>query len=498
MQVTLAGYNLDREIIDRVGKIIDGYPYRPEDFNYIKDLLICLADESLTPETLSAAYARISRSDKGITELRRIARGSVSRARRTNERIVFGLGHASIAEHAVINLDITDISRLALEELESHRLASYTEASQRYIAMSGDFIIPYEIITAGLEDRFRKDCETLFSGYRDLINMLEQLLSDLPDQDRNMKAREDARYVLPLACKSQVGVTINARIAEWMICNFNRSPLNEIRELGHKMLTSIKRIMPSLIRYTQPNRSLDAAQGEIAHISCSLVPGKIDPDSPAVELIEAPESGENNALAAMLFNAGAGSYSDCLESVKTMNEEEKKKLLVTAHKCISAHEPLRREMELGCFTFSITLSSSAFAQFKRHRIATLIKQNYQPGLRVIIPPNILEVKGEKLFNHCIDISNSLYSLLKEKLEDELGCISQYALTNAHRRRIVFQANARELTHLSRLREDINAQWDIRQIAKEMIRKAREACPALMLFTAGKDTFDKLSEELFGE
>ncbi len=498
MQVTLAGYNLDREIIDRVGKIIDGYPYGPEDFNYIKDLLSCLADESLTPETLSAAYARISRSDKGITELRRITRGSVSRARRTNERIVFGLGHASIAEHAVVNLDITDISRLALEELESHRLASYTEASQRYIAMSGDFIIPYEIITAGLEDRFRKDCETLFSSYRDLINRLEQLFSDLPDQDRNIKAREDARYVLPLACKSQVGVTINARIAEWMICNFNRSPLNEIRELGHKMLTSIKRIMPSLIRYTQPNRSLDTAQDEIAHISRSLVPGKIDPDSPAVELIEAPESGENNALAAMLFSVGAGSYSECLESVKTMNEEEKKKLLVTAHKCISAHEPLRREMELGCFTFSITLSSSAFAQFKRHRIATLIKQNYQPGLGVIIPPNILEVKGEELFKHCIDISNSLYSLLKEKLEDERDCISQYALTNAHRRRIVFQANARELTHLSRLREDINAQWDIRQIAKEMIRKAREACPALMLFTAGKDTFDKLSEELFGE
>lgn len=497
MQVKLAGYNLDREIIDQVAKLCSGFPYKPGDFQYISDLLTQLADESLTPETLSAAYARISRSDKGIAELRREARNSVSRSRRTNERIIFGLGHASIAEHAVVNFDITDISRLAIEELESHRLASYTEASQRYIAMSGDFIIPREVSDAGLEERFCEDCNRLFAGYRELIGKLEGLYTDVAERDRNTKAREDARYVLPLACRSQVGVTINARVVEWMICNFNRSQLDEVREMGHQMLMSVKKIMPSLIRYTEPNRSLDAAQSEISHLSQSVVGSASKGDEPAVQLIESPQHGEQNALAALLFSNGGGSFTKYMSAVEKMSLEERKELLVTAHKCISEHEPVRRELELGSFTFSVTLSSSAFAQLKRHRIATLIAQCYQPELGVTIPRSIIEAGGEEIFDDSIKISNKLYDLLKEKLNNEYSFSAQYALTNAHRRRVLFRANARELTHLSRLREDFHAQWDIRGIATEMIRLAREACPALMLFASGKDRFDKLSDELFG-
>jgi len=497
MQVTLAGYNLDKEIIDKVAKIIDGHPYSPDDYQRLLDLTTWLADESLTPETLSAAYARISRSDKGIGELRRDARASVSRSRRTNERIVFGMGHASIAEHAVVNLDITDISRLALEELESHRLASYTEASQRYIAMSGDFIVPQEVKEAGLEDRFREDCNALFAGYRELISLLEKLYKDLPDRDRNIRSREDSRYVLPLSCRSQVGLTVNARTTEWMIRNFNRSSLAEVRELGQQMLSAVKRILPSLIKYTQPNRSLDTAQSEISRMSRSMIPHTADENEPAVELISAPEQGERNVLAAILFNGGHGSFGDCLAAVETLNPGDRESLLITAHKCISAHEPIRRELELGYFTFSITLSSSAFAQLKRHRISTIITQQYDPVLGVTIPRNILEADGEETFNRCMEISNNLYRVLNEKLEAENKHVSQYALTNAHRRRVLFHANARELTHFSRLRMDIYAQWDIRNIADRMIELAREACPALIMFATGKDTFDKLSEKLFG-
>jgi len=497
MQVSLAGYNIDVEIIEQIARIINEYPYDIEDFDHLTDLLTKLSGETLSPETVAAAYARISRSDKDVKELRREARFSISRTRRTNERIVFGYGHATIAEHAIVNLDITGISRLAIEELESHRLASYTEASQRYIAMTGDFIIPQEVIEAGLEERFRSDCEELFSAYRDLTDKLERKYANLPDRDRNTKTREDARYVLPLASRSQVGVTINARTAEWMIRNFNRSPLAEVRDLGQQMLSAIKRIVPSLIKHTEPNRSLEAAQSEIAYMSQLLVPNKLDENKAAVELIEAPLNDELNALASILFSSGYGSFSRCLSALEKMNSTERETLLIAVHKCISVHEPLRRELELGHFTFSITLSSSAFAQFKRHRIATLIKQRYLPELGVVVPDSIIEVNGEDIFHHSTEVSNNLFELLQDKLNDDNKYAAQYALTNAHKRRVIFKANARELTHFSRLREDTHAQWDIRGIANEMIRLARKACPALMLFASGKDSFDTLSEKLFG-
>ena len=72
----------------------------------------------MTPETLSASYARISRDPRSVDKLRAVARTEVAKARRSNRNIIFKMGHHSIAEHAVFNFDILGVSRLALEEIE--------------------------------------------------------------------------------------------------------------------------------------------------------------------------------------------------------------------------------------------------------------------------------------------------------------------------------------------------------------------------------------------
>jgi len=48
------------------------------------------------------------------------------------------MGHHSVAEHAVFNLDILGVSRYVMEELEKFRLCAYTEKSQRYITLKKD------------------------------------------------------------------------------------------------------------------------------------------------------------------------------------------------------------------------------------------------------------------------------------------------------------------------------------------------------------------------
>ncbi|MDI6616487.1 MAG: FAD-dependent thymidylate synthase, partial [Syntrophaceae bacterium] len=121
MKVILAGYNIDHEVIRECGAVPEGA-------------------ERLTPETLCAAYARISRNPLPVDELRAEARSEVEKARRSNRTIVFEMGHSSIAEHAVFNVDILDVSRLAVEEIEKFRLCSYTEKSQRYIRLEDDFV----------------------------------------------------------------------------------------------------------------------------------------------------------------------------------------------------------------------------------------------------------------------------------------------------------------------------------------------------------------------
>jgi len=72
MKVLLAGYNIDREVIEELKK---HSPPR----------------EDVTPETLSASYARISRDPRAVDKLRAVARAEVDRARRSNQNIIFKL-----------------------------------------------------------------------------------------------------------------------------------------------------------------------------------------------------------------------------------------------------------------------------------------------------------------------------------------------------------------------------------------------------------------------
>ncbi len=495
--MNLAGFNIDTDHYNLVRQVIDEYSHGTIDSVQMSEALKRLAEDPVTPETLSAAYARISRSDKDIHELRRNARASVNRARKSNEQIIFGFGHSSVAEHAVFNLDIGGISRLCIEELEAHRLASFTESSQRYIRASGGFIIPDEILEIGYGDRFTDHCRDLFKVYRELTERLEAYHAALPDEIRTGRAREDARYVLPLSCRSQVGVTINARVAELLIRTFNRSPLQEVRLLGRQILEEVRRVAPSLIRYTEPKTSRIKVERELKEAALVLEPeNAAEPIGEDVTLLDSPNNCERHASAAILFCAGQSSYERALSAVDRMTPKERRLLLIRAHGYIDEHEPLRREMELGYFTFGITLSSSAFAQLKRHRMATLIKQDYNPTLGATIPPAVEEAGCDNILLEAVDRSTILYNEIEDKLSPAVKLAAQYALTNAHRRRAILQANARELTHLARLREDADAQWDIRRIANAMIAQARDACPGLMMFACGKDRFPEVRAELF--
>lgn len=494
MQVKLAGYNLDIELVELLHRISNEYTHGRGYSASLEKLLEELIVDPLSPETISAAYARISRSPKGIRELRRNSRISINRARRSNENIVFGFGHASVAEHAVFNLDVTSASRLALEELEAHRLASYTEGSQRYISMTENYLIPDEILKIDMKREMTDYCSKLFEIYEKLIEVLTEYHSDLPEKDRAGKAREDARYVLPLACLGQVGMTVNARTAEQMIKSFKQSSLKEVKLMGKQLLEEIRGVAPSLIKYTEPDLQLGKVNNSLK-ASASEISTSKESDPEDVVLLTFPEEGEVKIIASILFKNGYCSYSDALEVSQSMTKEECSEFLNRAHSYMSEHDTLRREMELGYFTYSITLSSSAFAQFKRHRMCTLLSQDYDLRLGFTIPPNIIAADSVELFNNAMEISGDFFKKVSQLLDYKSRSAANYTLTNAHRRRIIFQANARELNHLSRLRQDSHAQWDIRQLADKIIKLAREKCQGLMQFACGKEDFKKMRTKL---
>ena len=488
MEVILAGHNIDYEIIREVAA---AHPER----------------QDLTPETVAAAYARISRNPRPVNELRMLARGEVEKARSSNRNIVFEMGHSSIAEHAVFNLDILAVSRLLVEEIEKFRLASYTEKSQRYVLLQDDFVIPAEVRQARLEEVFVETVRAQNRCYHELFEKLRPFVFETHPElaadpaNRSLLegwAKEDARYVIALATETQLGMTVNARNVELMIRRLAASPLAEAEECSRQLYAATQRVAPSLVRYTEPT-AYDRETGEALRAQAAEIIGRTPALPPpgeapgaAVRLIDATPKGDETIVAALLHGASHLPLSGCREVAARMDLREREALIETALKHMKAYDAAPREFEHAGFTFELTISATCFAQLKRHRMATITVQAYDPGLDVTIPPAIAAIGMEKTFREICARTEETW----EKIRRAAPAAAAYILTNAHRRRVAVTLNARELYHLARVRADHNAQWDIRETAAQMVAAGREVMPLTLMLAAGKDGFDALRAGVF--
>ncbi len=509
MKVNLAGFNIDKSLIEKL----------PE-------------DTIATPETISAAYARISRDPRDVPELRAEARDQVKKARRSNQAIVFGMSHHSVAEHAYFNFDILEISRLALEELEARRIgAAYTEKSQRYITLQGDFVVPTEFskedknsfreLVAFQNDFYLRNLGKLtdyqFASNPELSEKAqiatEKGTSDKMNQAKNILegwAKEDARYTLSLATQAQLGMSFNARTLEHSIRIMRHSVLAECRELSQKLFEVTKEVAPSLIILTDPQEFKKAFKTELKddHFKYTRLNlkkyvkemiKKYRGESSADVLETVAESNEKlilendidkNIAAAIIHRNSLLSIVESFQVAEQIlsNERKGEAFFTEVLNFVCAFVPLPREFEFtGDLKYELIVSASNFAQLKRHRLMTLLAQDYDPTLGITIPSSIKAMRADAELVEVCRKSEELYFEFLPKY----GKAAEYCLTNAHRRKVLIVANPRELYHLSRLREDEHAQWDIKATAGNMMKLAKKVAPLSFMLSGGKDQFEKL-------
>ena len=471
MRVKLVGHNVDLDVLRNA-----------TDYSHC-----------FTPEVLSAAYARISRSSDSLEVLRRKAAEDINAARKSNGKIVFDMGHASIAEHAVFNFDMEGVSRLAVEYIEHSRLASYTEKSQRYVTFNPhkrEYCIPTELSDTLYADNFERFLHDSYRQYHRILEAIkkqQRLQGGLPE--------EDARYVTPLATTTSLGMTINGRSLEMMIRRLLASPLHEVKLIGQTLYDEVKEVAPSLFRYETPEPLRQNMLRDIRSVlSLNVKKQSNIPDT--VDLLWSHEHkcGDAHILAMLVHQASQASLPLCYTAVRELSETEQRSLLGKLFANMEAWTAVPRQWELVPFTFEIVCSASCFAQLKRHRMATIIPQAYDPSLGCVVPESIKNDDSVlRNFHEIMDASNELYY----RLEHEFGAdIAQYTLTQAHQRRIIVNMNARELYHFSRLRQDGHAQWEIRSIANQMLIAAREVMPLTMALVCGKDVFEEVKSNYF--
>jgi len=476
MIVKLAGFNIDLDIlkkINRSGKYI------------------------ITPETFSAAYARISRSSKDVSTLRREACKDVEQARKSNQRIIFEMGHHSVAEHAVFNFDIMRVSRLALEEIEKFRLVSYTEKSQRYVKLDGDFVIPKEIKGKKLRDLFKNTINLQNEFYQHSYNaLLEFFLKEYKDRviEQSLmriiegKAKEDARYILPLATEGQVGLTINARNLEYLFRRFSLSKRIEVQELGKKMFELVKDVAPSIILFPNPSEYEKEIYSYLNNkFQNIIIKEGGSSDNICFKIINYSKEGDEIILASIISRVKSIDFHQAFDFVKNLDGHKKESLYKELFSKMKFYDVPPREFEFAEITFQAIISASAYAQLKRHRMASLIASDYDINLGNTIPESIKEVGLENQFMEIIERTNKAYKGIKEIYGDA----ADYILTNSHRRRVIVKMNLREVYHFVRLRADKHAQWDIRQLAQLVKEETRKKMPYSSMLLCGKD---ELSEK----
>jgi len=191
-----------------------------------------LLDYTPEPERVVAMAARLCYSASGAEEL--AEKLSDDQVRKMVKKMV-SLGHASTIEHVSFTFGIEGVSRVLTHQLVRHRIASYDQQSQRYVAAHGFQYITPHTIAENPEAKAKFD------------HLLEEIRKTYDELTELGIPKEDARYVLANAAETKILVTMNART---LLHFFNlRCCLRaqwEIREMAYKMLEEVKKVAPTL------------------------------------------------------------------------------------------------------------------------------------------------------------------------------------------------------------------------------------------------------------
>ncbi|HIJ80738.1 MAG TPA: FAD-dependent thymidylate synthase [Desulfuromonadales bacterium] len=200
---------------------------------------VTLIEHTPNPERTVALAARLCYSPSSIGDLReKLAASDIE----SFLDKIMSLGHHSVLEHASFTFGIEGISRVTTHQLVRHRIASFSQQSQRYVSHTEEFtsIMP-DTIAGNAEARqiFAFMSETVHKAYAQLIEM------GIP--------AEDARYILPNATETKIIMTMNAReLLHFFALRCCQRAQWEIREMSVEMLRLVMKIAPVIFRQAGP------------------------------------------------------------------------------------------------------------------------------------------------------------------------------------------------------------------------------------------------------
>ncbi|HMD88417.1 MAG TPA: FAD-dependent thymidylate synthase [Anaerolineaceae bacterium] len=452
----------------------------------LKRQVYLLDPQKLRPETIAVTFAKTSRSPESFREI--AAELTDEKSAEFHEKWVVGYGHSSVAEHAVLHIAVENVSRLAVETLESNRLAAYTEKSTRYQKWRPtDFFIPDELEDHPLQSLYIETCIHLLETYQQTLPavraVVKQEMPCAPGESEaawDRRTRSDyidcCRFLLPAASLANVGMTINARALEHALQKMLSSPLAEVRALGDEIKGVAQMEVPTLVKYAnavpyleETGRDLSAEAGRLSI--------EVDPKPDWCRLVSFDPKGEMNALAAALYRFGEGSFSEILTTLARMSDGERKRIAELILGRLGKFDLPIRELEHTSYTFDLLMDQGAYFEFKRHRMMTQSPQTLTTRLGYAVPRRIVLAGMENIFREAMESARQAY----EQLAAYNPHIASYIVPNAYNRRVLASFNFRSAYHFTSLRSSPGAHFSIRRIALRVAEEIRHSTPLIGSF-----------------
>ena len=210
-------------------------------------LKVILLRHTPNPEETVAMAAKLCYSPADIRSLKNKIE---TKDQKTFVEKLIKMGHMSPIEHTSFTFAIEGISRACSHQLVRHRVASYSQQSQRYVSEESgfDYIIPPVI----KED---KELNKIFVAFmEEAQKTYNEMVTKLNEKGiKGESANQDARFLLPNAAETKIMVTMNSRE---LLHFFRQRCCNraqwEIRRMAEEMLALVKNIAPTIFHKAGP------------------------------------------------------------------------------------------------------------------------------------------------------------------------------------------------------------------------------------------------------
>ena len=467
-----------------------------------------LDPQKIDPETIAVAFAKTSRSPQSFRKI--AAELTAEKSAEFHEKWVVGYGHASVAEHAVLHIAMENVSRLAVETIESNRLASYTEKSTRYQKWTPEeFYIPPEIerdAPPEIREMYARTCQALFSAYQETLPAVRQDVErDFPRQEgesdgaweRRIRSEyvDVCRFLLPAASLANLGMTINARALEHALRKMLSHPLEEVRQVGEEIKAAALESVPTLLKYVNPVPYLVETGAELTTRAGQIAAAAGSPlETGWCELVDCASNGENRVLAAALYRFGEFSYAQAMRHVEGLAPVERAALAQALLGRLGRHDIPLREVEMAQYTFDVQIDQGGFFELKRHRMMTQTAQPLTTRLGYAVPRRFVSAGMERVYHAAMQEAASAYDVLAQYNPH----VASYVVPNGYNRRVLLNCNLRSADHFVSLRSAPNAHFSMRRLALRMAEEIRQATPLLgrYLRDSKEETWQQVEREHF--